>query len=248
MARKHTDSDRERVLMAIAVETAGTIHDEMKRLAGGWQLRFIFDRPAPQFIPTEMADWIKMPLIPGDIVRCKTNPHHAWGISELVEKKGYADFLLKQIGSAKTCNMGNEMIDVLRFMPPQLLYTGKKRQLWVWASRHAFSERFNPKAAYLKRCGGVDFVGNDMIIWCRPHIWARDKSAENGPKLYAQPKKFTLQWSEATRLKDIVEAMNTQGFGDDFEYLETESSEGQHGYAKFTREDLERIIGRIVTP
>src|SRR5690348_13756155 len=102
MKKRHEASDRERVLMAIAVQTAGTVHDQMKRLDyGGWQLRFIFDRPAPQFIPTELADIIKMPLVPGDIVRCKTNPYHAWGISEFVERRGVADFVLKQIGSDK---------------------------------------------------------------------------------------------------------------------------------------------------
>lgn len=228
--------------MAIAVETAGTIHDDMKRLSNGWSLRFRFDHPAPQFIPIEMAEAIQMPLAPGDIVRCKTNPSHAWGIAELVERKGYADFLLKAIGSELRCNMGNESIDVLRFMWEPLLYTGKRHQLYCWASRHAFSERFNPNACYMKRCGGVSFEGATLVIWCRAHIWAMEKKGDAGQKMFAQPKRFSLAWNERTKLKDIVEAMNAQGFGDDFEYLETEPTEGQKGYAKFTKADIERVI------
>lgn len=84
-------SDFERVLMNIAVDTAGTVHDSMKRFINGWQLRFIFDKPAPQFIPIAMAKSISMPLTPGAVVRCVTNPNHRWGISIFVKKLNYSD-------------------------------------------------------------------------------------------------------------------------------------------------------------
>lgn len=236
-------ADKERVLMAIAAQTAGTVHDEMRPLRSGWRLRFIFDRPAPQFIPTEMADAIELPLVPGDIVRCKTNPNHQWGISEFVEKTGYSDFVLKEIGSDRLLNMSNEALDVLRFIPQHLLYTGKKQQIYEWASQKAFSEQCNPQADHFKRCGGVSFDGDTLTIWCRAHIFCMEKKSEDGRTLYAQPKKFTLRWSGKTKLKDIIEAMNEQGFGNEFEYLETQPTEGQQGYAKFTRGDIERVLG-----
>lgn len=43
-------SDRERVLMNIAVDTAGTVHDEMQRHECGWTLRHTFGKPSPQFV------------------------------------------------------------------------------------------------------------------------------------------------------------------------------------------------------
>ena len=230
--------DRERVLMNIAADTSGSCFDAMKRLEGGWSLRVRFGRPVAQFLPTEMCEKIGMSMRPGDIVRCQTNPNHAWGISELVEQTGYSDFVLRLIGGDKLLNMGNESVEVLRFMDPSRLYTGAKFKIYQWASGKAFSARYNPHADYFKKCGGVEFDGDTLIIWCRPHIWAMEKMGENDTQLFAQPKRFTLQWSDKTRLTDIVRAMEEQGFAEDFEFAPEEPTEGQAGYTKITRGDL----------
>lgn len=235
-------TDRERVLMNIAVDTAGTVHDQMKRLVSGWTLRYRFESPAPQFVPEELAKAIEMPLGPGDIVRCKTNPNHLWGISEFVERQGHAAYLLREIGGERTCNMGNESVDVLRFMPESRLYTGTKNRLYHWARGKAFQERYNPAADRFKRCGGVEFDGDVLIIWLRAHIWVMEKKPKDGPVLHAQPKKFTLKWSDKTRLKDIVGAMRDQGFADEFKYGPEAPTQGQAGYAKFTKADVERAL------
>lgn len=233
--------DRERVLMNIAVDTSGYCFDTFERLNGGWKLKFRFGRCAPQFVPEEMATKLNMPLKPGDIIRCSTNPNHAWGISELVEKTGFSDFLLRMIGGEKLLNMGNESVDVLRFMSPYRLYTGHKFQVYKWASSKAFSTRYNPQADYFKRCGGVDIDGDDLIIWSRPHIWASEKTID-GVTLFAQPRRFAMKWSDKTKLKDIVGAMLSQGFADEFEYLPTEPTEGQAGRAKITRDALLGVL------
>ena len=235
-------TDRERVLLNIAVDTAGTVHDEMVRLKCGWTLRVRFGKPAAQFIPTEMAAQLGMPLKPGDIIRCKTNPTHEWGISEFVEQTGYADFVLREIGSRRLLNMYNESLDVLRFMTPSRLYMGAKLRIYNWASSKAFSERYNPHGDYFKRCGGVEFDGDTLTIWCRPHIWAAQKKGGDGGMLYAQPKKFTMQWSKQTKLKDIVNAMLAQGFSDDFEFHQEKPANGQGGYATITRDDLLAVL------
>ena len=234
-------NDRERVLMNIAVDTAGSVHNTMKRVAGGWTLRFKFDRPAPQFIPPEAAEALGMPMKPGDIVRCRTNPNHEWGISELVEQTGYADFLLKLIGGEEILRMGNESVEVLRFMAPSRLYTGTKHKLYRWATTKAFSEEHNPHADYFIRCGGAEFDGDTLVIWSRPHAW-NSEERDGDTTLYAQPRRFSLPWNEKTRLKDIVQAMVDQGFAKPFEYLPEEPTEGQAGYAKITRDDLVRVL------
>lgn len=244
-----SQSDRDRVLMNIAVDTSGTVHDEMRRLKKGWTLRFIFDRPAGQFIPTEMAKAIQMPLVPGDIVRCRTNPKHPWGISEYVEDIPDGA-LLRQIGSDRLLNMTNESFDVLRFMTPSRLYTGKKLQVYNWASGKAFSKRYNPDADYYKRCGGVEFSGElpgyqpprnapvgQVVIWSRAHIWAQEKR-QGDATTYAHPRSFVLTWSKSTRLRDIVAAMKAQGFAEDFEYTPEKPEVGNAGFSSFTRESL----------
>lgn len=233
-------SDFERVLMNIAIDTAGSIHDKMKQIKNGWTLRFRFDNPAPQFIPTIMAENIGMPLKKGDIVKCVTNPNHHWGISVFIEQRGYSDWLLQEIGGDKLLNMNNESLEVLRFMNPSHLYTGKKYQVYKWGYK-AFLERYNKNTDYFKRCGGIEFNEDNLTIWSRPHIWVMERS-KDGITLYAQPKKFTMKWKDKTRLKDIVNSMNEQGFGEEFEYTPEKPTEGQTGYTSFTKSDVEKIL------
>lgn len=233
-------TDRERILMNIAVDTSGHCWDTMQPLAHGWVLRFSFDRPAPQFIPEEMAEAIAMPLKPGDIVRCKTNPNHPWGIAEFVEPLEYAGYLLRLIGGTKLCRMSNESVDVLRFMNPSRLYGGAKYRIYQWATGKAFRKPYNPDADDWKRCGGVEFDGDTLTIWSRSHIFGMEKRPKDGPPLFAQPVKFTLKWSDKTKLKDIVAAMREQGFAKEFVYLPEKPTEGQAGYISLTPDDVLR--------
>jgi len=234
-------TDRERVLLNIAVETAGSVHDSMERLQHGWTLRMTFGRPAAQFVPRELANKLEMPLKPGDIVRCRTNPNHAWGISEFVEQTGYSDFLLRVIGGPELLRMGNEDLDVLRFMRPEMLYTGKKHQMYRWAHK-AFQERYNPKGDYFKRCGGVEFDGDRMVWWSRAHIWQDRRDRKGEPTLHAQPRRFEMQWSNKTRLKDTIAAMLEQGFAEAYEFTEEEPTRGNAGKMSFTADSLRRDL------
>lgn len=235
-------NDRERVLMNIAVQTSGSIFDTMEKLPNGWAMRFSYRSPSPQFVPEEVAKLIGIPIVPGDIVRCVTNPNHAWGISELVKFKSSHEFLLREIGGEKLCNMGNESIDVLRFMPPHLLYTGVKMKLYTWVTRKAFSEQYNPDANHFIRCGGVEFEGDTLVIWIRPHAFDCERRMEDGTTQYAHPRKVTLKWSEKTRLKDIVSAMRDQGFADEFDYSKDKPTNGMGGCVIMNREDIENMI------
>lgn len=231
-------NDRERVLMNIAVDVTGSSWDTFEPIQGGWKIRLTFGRPAEQFMDPKAAEKIGMPMKPGDIVRCRTNPNHAWGISELVEQIERDTFMLRLIGGDSLMRMSNESVEVLRFMAPSRLYTGTKHKLYGWASNKAFSTRYNPHADYFKRCGGVEFEGDTLVVWSRPHIWAMEKRQENGPTLHAQPKRFTLKWDHKTRLKDIINAMIEQGFAEDYEFTTEEPDKGMGGCAKITKDDL----------
>lgn len=236
-------SDYERVLMNIAIDTAGTVHDTFKRLNNGWQLRFSFNEPSPQFIPLVLAEYINMPLKRGDVVRCKTNAYHHWGISIFLEKLGHSEWLLQKIGEKAQLRMSNEDLDVLRFINPSHLYTGKQYQIYIWASKKAFSKRYNKNASYWKRCGGIEFGNENLLtIWSRPHIWNMQGKDKNGKLTYAQPKKFTMQWGEKTRLKDIIENMNKQGFDSEFVYSTEKPTEGQAGYMSINKNDIINIL------
>lgn len=232
---------KERILMAIAVATSGSPHDNMEKIAlSGWCVRTRFNRLVPQFCPTVMCDEMRVTLEAGDIVRCATNPRHPWGISEFVESTDGSTHVLRELGGGQYLNMSNESLDVLCFMPPSELYWGHKYTVYQWASTKAFSERYNPAGDYFKRCGGVEIDGTTLRIWSRPHIWIQDSDSSG----YSQPKKFEIEWSESTRLRDIVQGMIDQGFGEDYEKGPDEPGEGMGGCMTFTKESLTKALGR----
>ena len=243
--REREIQDKVRVLQAIAIETAGSVHNRMEiaNTPGGWTIRTAFGRPSPQFLPLDLAKLLRLPLEPGDIIRCQTNPCHDWGISEFVESIDGSDhyFLLREIGSGRLMRMENESFDVLRFMPPNMVLTGDKHKMYRWANK-AFSSRYNKHADYFKRCGGIK-VGNEVLtIWSRPHVWC---SIANKDGMIRQPRKFTIPWNKKTRLKDIVAALVEQGFAEEFEFGPDEPSEGMAGCAKVTRSDLVSALGNL---
>ena len=236
-------SEKERVLKNILLQTTRCIWDRSIQVINSWTLMSRHNNIPPQFIPREMAKVINMPLKPGDIVKCSTNPNHDWGISEYREPgPEYSSWILKEIGSDRLLRMFNEDLEVLRFMPEHLLYTGLKYKLWNWAQK-AFWQRYNPEYEYTKRFGGAEFVDDKLIIWSRSHIWRTSISPKMCPVLLAQPKKFVIEYDKKIRLKDIVFQMIDQGFAEDYEYLPNLPEEGQFGYVSFTAKDIQNILG-----
>ena len=235
--------DRERILMNIAIATSGSCHDQMSALKNGWCIRTTFGKPSPQFLPLDLCNILQMPLEEGDIVRCETNRKHPWSISQFVkinsEDGGYfgsKEYLCREIGGDKLCRIHNESLSVLRFISKPLLYSGKEKQVYDWGHK-AFTHRYNPDADRLKRCGGVEVKPQEVIIYSRAHIFAQERT-KGDKTLYAQPRKFVVPWNKKTRLKDIIEAIRAQGFASDYEYGETEPSEGMGGCVKMTRDSL----------
>ena len=243
-------NDTERILLNIAIEASGSCHDRMERLQNGWTLRTIFDRPASQFMPLEMAKDLGMPLEKGDIVRCETNRSHQWAISKFIDYLGSNgawgsdEYLCQKIGSTETCRVHNERISVLRFMPPNMLLYGKEKQIYDWCYK-AFLKRYNKDADYFKRCGGVEIKPDKAIVWSRPHIWAQEEKGEEGKTLYAVPRKFEVSWDKKTRLKDIIAEMKKQGFAKKYEYAEKESTEGMGGCCKITKRDIDSVLAEV---
>lgn len=235
-------TDKERVLMNIAIATSGTCHDKMAVLKqGGWQIRTRWGDSVPQFLPLELCEQIGMPLAVGDIIRCETNQRHSFSISKYVKTIGSHEYLCEMIGGKSLCRISNEMISILRFMPKEKLYVGKEKQIYDWSYK-AFLRRSNDKADYYKRCGGVDISGDTLVIWSRSHIFGQEKKGDNGETLYAQPRKFIMNWSPKTRLKDIINHMNENGFDKAYDYKKEESQEGNGGMCKFTKENLQKVF------
>lgn len=179
---------------------------------------------------------------PGDIVMCSTGRINQWKIAYFVKdcRDGWGGYhLLREIGSDRLCRMSNERLETLIGVPSSLLLDGLRQKIHRWATVEAFSEKYNPKSDYFVRCGGAEFIGDDVIrIWVRPHIVAQEKRAEDGKTLHAQPWSVDVSFSKKTRLKDIVSALIAAGYPREWEYTEDEPTNGMAGCAKITKESL----------
>ena len=243
--------DSERVLMNIALATSGSCFDKMTRLENGWLIRTSYGDPSPQFLPVELCEAIGMPLQEGDYIRCETNRSHPFSLSRFVKINsqdggawGSHEYLCEKIGSKELCRISNESISVLRFMSKSMLYIGKEKQIYDWAYK-AFSPRYNKKADRYKRCGGVDITGNKLTIWSRAHIFTQEKKGKDGITLFAQPRKFVMEWNNKTILKDIIKYLNDNGFVNEYEYAEKEPTSGMGGCFKITKKDVENLISNV---
>lgn len=190
------------------------------------------------------GDYLVKPK-PGDIVMCRTGRVSRWKIAYFVEdcRDGWGGYhLLREIGSNRLCRMSNESLDTLIGVSPNLLLDGLRRKIYGWATVEAFSRRYNPKSDHWIRCGGAEFVAEDIIrIWVRPHIFVQDKS-EDGRTLHAQPWSVDVPFSKKTRLRDIVSALIAAGFPRKWEYTENEPTCGMGGCAKITKDSLTGML------
>lgn len=245
MSRLNTDSDKTRVLRNILVHTTRSPYGDTVTTKEGVTIHVMFGQPAPQFMSRSSAELIGMPLVPGDIVKCSTNPNHDWGIAEYVEDlPAYSSSLLREIGSTRLVRMINETLEVLRFMPPHWLLTGLKYKMYRFAML-AFYPRYNPYMNgdhRFRYCGGVEVGDESINIWVRPHLFEMEMRRDE-VTIYAQPRRIVVPYSRKTRLKDIVEALEVGGFSWPFEYTLDKPMKGTGGIAIFTREQLVRDLG-----
>lgn len=203
-----------------------------------------YDGVAAQFA----GDYLVKPK-PGDVVLCKTGHVGPWKVAYFVEDCGGnagGHYLLREIGTDKLCRMGNESLNTLIGVPPNLLLDGLRKKIYRWATNEAFFYRYNKKTDYFIRCGGAEFIEEDVIrVWVRPHIFVMEKRLEDGSTLHAQPWSFDVQFSKKTRLKDIVGAMLAAGFPREWEYTAEEPGRGMGGCAKITKENLVKTMENI---
>jgi hypothetical protein len=96
----------------------------------------------------------------GDIVCGVTNPNHKFGIAFFEERTGYSDFVVREIGSNKTCNYTNEMFLVLRNFPEIYKLCGNEYKTMIKA-RKAFYHTYTWVFA------GIKFEPKKLIITMR---------------------------------------------------------------------------------
>lgn len=135
---------------------------------------------------------------PGDLVIGTTGGVSRWTIGWYVEPLASAlgGALLREIGSDKLCNYGNERFVPIVGLDPLVVLEGDRRALLgkVYKAFHRGGE-------FLYRFGGLDFDGDDAVIWIRK-TWGG-----------AKPFPVRLVWNKRTPIKTILAVMVAGGYG-----------------------------------
>ncbi len=140
----------------------------------------------------------------GDLVIGKTGRIDRWkiGYFEQGNIDGYGTSLIREIGSGLLCNYGNEEFVPILGLRKSDLYEGDEYQFYVKVRR-----AFGKGDEYMYRFGGVDFEGDNAVIWIR--------EAFGGLSLKNPSKPFSvrMQWNKRTSVKKILEIMRAGGYG-----------------------------------
>lgn len=100
----------------------------------------------------------------GDIVCGLTNSNHKYGVAFFQEKKGYSDFVVKEIGSDNICNYSNEMFLVLRNFPDMDKLCGIEYKTMLKVKKSLFDiDQY--------RFYRVDFEPHKLIITLRKKLF-----------------------------------------------------------------------------
>jgi hypothetical protein len=223
MPRRDFDKrdDKTRILMNIidALESTRILcHREEDRDTIVGRRRVIVGykgRIAAQFIPFRTFGGSPADTLPpeGTIVKCRTNPNHAWGISRFVkmhdEPGGFGEQvpLLREIGGERLLRMYNEGFDVLIGMREHELLEGWERQMYLWAIK-ALNPRWNKRADDFDfRFRGASVRDGKLTIEVGPHIFVDTVRRDDGRQYRYRHREFVIPVTPKTRLKDIVQAL-----------------------------------------
>jgi len=234
--RKCDETDKERILKHISYFLSFSKFDVHRKMAECETIigkkRVFVDyqgRPEPQWVG---MSWYNEDMIlppKGSIVMCGTNPFHPWGIARYHSGTG-SDYnpkdpwMLQMIGDPdRLCTMANERLDVLIGVRKEYLLEGLEYRMYNWAKRCTW-ERYGGDY-FSTRFDDVEFfeggVGKVMRLFTRPHIWQVPRFKRSIPR------SFDIQIGKNTRLRDIREALEKQGWAEKWQEDEFEYDPGQ---------------------
>lgn len=140
--------------------------------------------------------------VKGDLVMGMTGRVDQWKIAfyEGMQDPSQELHLVRDINTGRLCNYGNEeFIPIVGLTPTQLL-TGDRRQFY-----YKVLKAFHRADAYLQLFGGLEFDGDDAVIWIRER-WG-------GMGRISVPYSIRVRWTKRMSVKAILAAMDAGGFG-----------------------------------
>lgn len=179
-----TMGDKERILMTLLQRLVGLDGNEYAKKNG-------FPYAYPDRDP---------PL--GSMVICQSSGAHPWSVGWVVESRpSEAHCVIREIGSARTCNVSNDSFYVIHNIDRLSLLEG---------DRHGFLSKvhkaFRRGDKYRYRFGGLDFDDDKATIWIREVFGGH---REHG----SEPFPVVMPWNKRTSIKSILDAMQSAGYG-----------------------------------
>jgi hypothetical protein len=143
---------------------------------------------------------------PGDLVICFTSGIHDFTISWVVEKLAYSEYLLREIGSNRTCRMGNESVYIIRGLTEPWTWEGDKYDLYrkVWKAFWKAGDDWY-------RFGGLTFNDQGEAVMTVREKFGGMLSVSSGQE--SVPFTVTMPWTKRTSVKAITKALIDGGVG-----------------------------------
>lgn len=200
MKMKEAQTDKERILANVIKGLAASqllakgrhYNEEDFQSSTGTYVHLAYDRPARV----------------GDLVLCQTSGFwgsHPWQIAWYVEHepRGFGTATLREIGTERLCNMGNESFLPVVGMRPLELLEGEQYLFYRKVMR-----AFSRGGEYVYRFGGLDFPEKRV-----GRVGIREAFGGHGAPGESVPFSVDIPFNRKTSIKAILAAMREAGYG-----------------------------------
>lgn len=160
---------------------------------------------------------------PGDIVIAGTNLRmHEFTVGVFEQYVGRTDeheayYVIRELGSANTCNYYNESFSVLRGIRENPTFGPQLLEADQYAFHRKVEKSFRLGGEYWHKYDRVDFPEkHHATIYVRVKWWASNRTDEENIKDFNhgyRPFHFDMHWTKKTPIKAILEEMKAHGYG-----------------------------------
>lgn len=205
MGRKRKDppmTDKERILMNIIQELRTT--SALGPAGKPWDSEAYRDDNGGYYV--HFAPWIgDDEMQPGTLVICETSYVGPWKIAYLVRRVEYGRWIIREIGTDRLCDMGNEKFVPIIGMSPSQLWEG---------DQYRFSQKVIQAFALgdemWYRYGGMEFdADGKATVSVRARYGGMLQFGKHG----AKPFQIQISWTPQMTVEEILEVLKAGGYG-----------------------------------
>lgn len=189
-------NDKERIIMLVLER----LHSTQVLCRNAEKESDYIDRDGSVYV--HFGCWDDRPVQKGDLVLAETGHVSDFKIGWVHQVVDSSTCIIREIGSNRLCNYGNEKFTRIVGLNPSLLLEGKE-----YIFEQKVIRAFRNGGEYMYRFGGVDFNGNSTTIWIREVFGGFN------PRNPSKPFSFSMKWNAKTSVKSILEAMRENGYG-----------------------------------